>query len=83
MILDSIQKYLSVQHCLKLQLRSIEISSIVDPLFHKFQPPCPRLQRLRQLPHLLLLRKRLQADPPQVCEGAPLTKIFHGLNGRS
>ena len=55
----------------------------LDPVLHQLQPPGARVQRLRQLPHLLLLRKRLQADPPQVCEGAPLTKIFHGLNGRS
>ena len=44
----------------------------MDPLLHQFQPPRPRLQRLGQLPHLLLLRQRLQADPPQIGQRAAM-----------
>ena len=41
----------------------------MDPLLHQLQPPGAGLQRLGELPHLLLLRQRLQADPPQVGQG--------------
>ena len=44
----------------------------LDPLLHQFQPPGARLQRLRQLPHLLLLRQRLQARSSQCPSFAPL-----------
>ena len=37
----------------------------LDPVLHQLQPPGARVQRLRQLPHLLLLRQRLQACPSQ------------------
>ena len=42
----------------------------MDPLLHQLQPPRSRVQRLGQLPHLLLLRQRLQARPPQIGQGA-------------
>ena len=53
----------------KLQQRRKEVSSIMDPLLHQLQPPGSRVQRLGELPHLLLLRQRLQADPSQVGQG--------------
>ena len=41
-------------------------------MLHQLQPPRPCLQRLCQLPHLLLMWQRLQADPPQIVPGAAL-----------
>ena len=53
----------------KLQGRRRDVSTFVDPLLHQLQPPGSRVQRLGELPHLLLLRQRLQADPPQTGQG--------------
>ena len=55
----------------------------MDPLLHQFQPPRSRLQRLGQLPHLLLLRQRLQADPPQIGQrAAMLCRLGNGGKSR-
>ena len=53
----------------KLQGQRRDVSTFVDPLLHQLQPPGSRVQRLGELPHLLLLRQRLQADTPQAGQG--------------
>ena len=54
---------------MKLQGRRRDASTFVDPVLHQLQPPGSRVQRLGELPHLLLLRQRLQADTPQAGQG--------------
>ena len=55
-----------------LQRGLINCLDWLDLVLHQLQPPRAGVQRLRQLPHLLLLRQRLQANPPQACQSAPV-----------
>ena len=55
-----------------LQWGLINCLDWLDLVLHQLQPPRAGVQRLRQLPHLLLLRQRLQANPPQACQSAPV-----------
>ena len=55
-----------------LQWGFINCLDWLDLVLHQLQPPRAGVQRLRQLPHLLLLRQRLQANPPQACQSAPV-----------